>query len=359
MTASSNSPEGSEVPKPVITGLWVTLGILLIALVVIAATLLVRMQFFSNAAPTNQQINSIWAFLGVALGAVVTLIGALLTDQHNRRTTALAREAAHRQQLDKEHEHNLATQAEKRLALDTVAKLLELLTDDSGQYAPKARVGGAIATMMELHGGSVAIRILGDLWATDKVEVATAVWLLEQVLEDEDLSASQASDVTTLLALNATKLFPTEGDEHQDWNAWPKILHGPWPPHLTKQAKHNLLMAAVYALMGRNLQYWKEKANVLPVQTLYVALEDSHTAWSASQILITLSNVGVLQDLPAVGMSAFDRSRVRSRAAEGAPALWWSRLLHQLEQWAQGQQHRTAVRSDDIAAITNHLGGRP
>lgn len=71
---------------------------------------------------SSDQTKTLWAFLGVALGAVVTLISALLTEQHNRRTDALAREAEERLRLTALQQQALAREAEERLRIDTVAK---------------------------------------------------------------------------------------------------------------------------------------------------------------------------------------------------------------------------------------------
>jgi hypothetical protein len=164
MPDSATSRKGHHWLVP---ALWAALGCLLLALIGVAVFLLVvKMDFFSEKALTDEQSKAVWTFVGVSLGAVVTLIGTLLAEQHNPRTAAIEREA------------------ETRLKLDTVGKLLELLTD-SGEYAKRARVGGAIATMVELEGGGVALRVLGDLWTADAVDVSTAVWLIERVLNED------------------------------------------------------------------------------------------------------------------------------------------------------------------------------
>ena len=212
----------SRTPGWLIPTLWVVLGFLLLSLIAVAVFLLARMDFFSGQPLTDEEIKSLWAFLGVALGAVVTLIGTLLTEQHNRRTAVLTREAGERERLAKQAQQILDNQAEKRLTLDTVAKLLELITD-AGGYARPARVGGAIATLVELEGGTVALRILGELWGADAVDSGTAVWLIDRVLSG-DRPDEEQTDAAELLASYAPKLVPSSNDADQDRTAYPPSL---------------------------------------------------------------------------------------------------------------------------------------
>lgn len=164
----------------VLPAAWSCLGALVVALVALAVFLLFRMDLFADEPLTDEKIKSLWAFLGVALGAAATVIGALLTDQNSRRSATLAKEAEERAKraLDQQiaQDHETAT----RLTLDTRARVLELITYE-GDYAPKARVAGALATLMELRGGPVACRILDELWRRDKIGTSSAVWIVERV----------------------------------------------------------------------------------------------------------------------------------------------------------------------------------
>lgn len=277
MTADSRRSKRVSIPVGLIYALWGLLGLLLLSLITVAATLLIRMDFVSSAVPTDAQIRSLWAFLGVAFSAVVTLIGTLLAAQHNIRTADLAKET------------------EERLTLDTVAKLLELITDN-GQYAQRARVSGAIATMMELHGGSIPIRILAELWGADKVDTETAVWLLERVLREENAGSTDPREAASMLAANAHRLFPTAGDVDQFTNNWPGLLLYSWPSHLSSEVKEALYIAAVKALLMREVAFWKDQ-EALPAITLCCALDDAEFAEAAAAVLRILSDLGVLDEL--------------------------------------------------------------
>lgn len=156
------SPRHSRIANSLIAALWVVLGLLLLSLVTITAILFNKINLLSSRTLTDPQSKSLWAFLGVALSALVALIGTLLTAQHNLKQIALAKES------------------ENRLTLDTIVKTLGLISVN-GEYAKRAQIAGAIAAMMQLGGGVVALRVLGELWNDEKIDTDTAVWLIDRV----------------------------------------------------------------------------------------------------------------------------------------------------------------------------------
>jgi hypothetical protein len=298
--------------------LWAVLGSLLLSLIGVAVFLLFKMDFFSRNELTDEQAKAVWTFVGVALGAVVTLIGTLLAAQHNRRTAALEREA------------------EKRLTLDTVARLLELLTDD-GKYAKRARVGGAIATMVQLEGGTVALRVLGDLWGEDAIDTGTAIWLLERVL-NENRPGDEHALASELLATNAAKLVPQRDDPEQGWSAWPKLPE-PWPSKLSSETRNGLLVFAVKVLLARELAYWHaESGGLEPLIMLSRALDDEEFREPAAQIFITLLDGGVLAGFGIDELDASKVEQMRQWAASYEPPAWFAQLLSQLPLWADGAE---------------------
>lgn len=312
-TASSR-----KVPDWLVPALWAALGCLLLALIGVAVFLLVvKMDFFSSKELTDEQAKAVWTFVGVSLGAVVTLIGTLLAEQHNRRTAALEREA------------------EKRLTLDTVGKLLELLTEN-GEYARPARVGGAIATMVELEGGAVALRVLGDLWAARAVDTSTVVWLIERVL-NEDRPDDEQVLAATLLTLNATALVPAQGDKEQAWYSWP-TLPQPWPTGLPAGARDALLLLAPKVLLARERTYWDQWGNLSPVLMLTGALEDPDYRESAAAILAALIDCGALEASGvALDESSVEQLRELARGHSVTAPPFFTKLLSEFEPWAQGR----------------------
>jgi hypothetical protein len=325
-------------------GLWITLACLLASLIVLAILLLVKMNFFSTDPLTDEQLKSVWAFLGVALGAVVTLIGTLLTEQHNRRTAAITREAGERERLAKAEQQVLAEQAERRLTIDTVSKTLELITE-SGNYAKRARVGGAIATMMELEGGAVAIRILGELWAADAVDSDTAVWLINRVLE-RSKQTDELQAAAALLSTNVSKLVPGKNDADQDTENFPLLLYDSWPVSLPVIARNSLLVMTVKLLLVRELEWWQARSR-FPVDLLTYALDDPEYSSGAAFTLAKLHDLGVLQTLDAEPDEQ-QLARIRFLSEDFVASGWFERLLAEFEHWARGE---------DVGAVAASTAG--
>lgn len=307
-----------SVPNWLIPAMWVALGCLLLALIGVAAFLLVaKMDFFSDKPMNDEQTKAVWTFVGVSLGAVVTLIGTLLAEQHNRRTAVLER------------------QAEKRLTLDTVAKLLELLTEN-GDYAKPARVGGAIATMVELEGGTVALRILRDLWAADKVATDTVVWLIERVL-NEDRPEEEQVLAASLLTMHARSLVPSRGDPEQEWYAWPSMAE-PWPAHLPGRAKDALIVVAPRVLLARERTYWQQRAVPPAVEMLIGAMDDPAFKGPAAAILNVLLDLGMLDEW-GVELEEERREDIRiwAELQSNFMVSWFAGVLDQFEPWGRGE----------------------
>nr|WP_221377359.1 hypothetical protein [Actinoplanes polyasparticus] len=307
---------------------WALLALLTAGLLSLAVYLLFRTNLFSSEPLTAETIKALWAFLGVALGAVATLIGTLLTEQNNRRSARLARESALRESLALLQRVKENRDAEARLTLDTRTRALELLTHD-GDYAPRARVAGAIATMMELQGGPVACRILGELWTAGKVSTSVAVWLLERVINDEAASAADKDSASTALAQNAARLFPAAGSPDQAWHEWPSVLVDAWPSHLPPTTKDGFLYLCIKSILCRDPSYWIAHSRP-PFSTLCAAVRDKDRGTQAALVLAKLHDV--VPEL--LELNEEEVRAVRAAAVAEDCAGWYVQLVNQLDAWA-------------------------
>jgi len=132
---------------------------------------------------SSDEFKAIWVFIGSGLATGATIIGLLFARSHNQRTS-------------------------EQLALDTAVKGLDLLTVSDGEYAPKAKIAGALATLVHLGHPTIAMRALRVVWAERVVDEGTACWLISQVLQSE--SDDSKIEACELLRANASKL-PFEG----------------------------------------------------------------------------------------------------------------------------------------------------
>jgi hypothetical protein len=296
---------------------WVLLWLTTLALISLAVYLLFRMDLFAGGSLPEEGMKALWAFLGVALGAVATIIGTLLTDQASRRSEAIARET------------------EDRLVLDTRARVMELITHE-GDYAPPARVAGALATMMELRGGAVASRVLRDLWASDKVGTASAVWMLDRILADENSSDADKAAATDALTANVARLFPRPDDPVQDWHAWPEIVMDNWPGHLPTRVKSDLLILCIKAMLVRPPEYWKDVGDPLPRITMEKAVRKGAVDPDYGP-LAALALVRVMDAMEMHYVEEGEMDRLRSLASDEEAAPWFLKLLEQFEPWGRGE----------------------
>ena len=208
--------------------------------------------------------------------------------------------------------------------------------------------------MVELEGGTVALRILGDLWTVDAVDTGTAVWLVERVLKG-DRPEDEQKQATGLLFNHAAKLMPESADIDQDWEHWPAFLDV-WPSHLCKPARNDLLVMAVKALIAREPAYWQQR-EVHPLNLLDGALEDTEFRDGSSFVLAKLDALGMLADFEWEMDDAVAKE-VHDVASAFDPAAWFSRLVSELEPWSRGEAvHIDAAPQLDMSATqSEHVG---
>jgi hypothetical protein len=227
--------------------LVVPLYLLLISIVVRSGLLDLR-----GAAFGDEQFKALIAFLGVALGTAGTVLGALIAKATSDRAFAEQRESE-RRSLVMEAESN------NRQRLDTAVQVLNLIKVDAGSYPGKAVTGGALATLVHLGQPVIAMRTLQSALADDAVDIATAVWLIDQVLSANprerahgEVSASK-DDALEVLAKLVDSL---PDDDHPGNFEWPSCAYGQWPRDLSLNCGLLLLIALLGLLTSRPLRWW-------------------------------------------------------------------------------------------------------
>ena len=340
------------------------------SLVVVAGWLLVAA--LAGAEPLKaDQAKNVWTFLGVALGAAVTLLGTLLTAQHQRRSTELARQVAADEARARGTEARarstevvLAAQAERRLQVEGAAKMLEFLTDGNGAYARRAVVAGAITSMMEVAGGTAGVRVLRELWQVGAVPSSTAVAVINRVLEaadkapsGEDSAAGRLDNslqrplrppelyaAAELLAINAHKVLPPSGSQAQIWVNWPSLFTDEqgrehWPRALPAEAKYALLVFVAMLLVSREVEWWKQTGAVQPIGTLVTATGDEEVVEIAARLLVELEDLGFLREVSYEWADpAAEVEYLRAKAGELSPMPWFVRLLDRVRAWGHGEE---------------------
>jgi len=226
---------------------WLVLLVLVIVPVYFAGTIAALksgLLDFDQKTITNDQYKAVLVFIASGLGAAITATGMLFTRAHNARTLSLQHQAeAHRKAMDKE--------ANARLELDTAVRVLELISYQGG-YAPKGRVAGGLATLVQLGHPVIAMRVLSAAWQEGGVDDYSATWLIDQVFT---LGSDEAKEeASALLRLHAPML--TGEGQPKGFFSFPKSLQTDWPKELPPRARLNNLVAMIAVIVSKDRNWW-------------------------------------------------------------------------------------------------------
>jgi hypothetical protein len=143
-------------------------------------------------------------------------------------------------------------EADKRLALDTVVKGLEL-TAEGGAYAPQAKIAGALAALVHLGHPVIAMRTLDSAWDDGAVDAATGCWLISEVYRTG--SRESIVEASRLLRTHAKEL--SELSNQPGEFEWPSAIYDQWPINLPRDARVNNLISAIDVLLSRDETWWR------------------------------------------------------------------------------------------------------
>lgn len=161
-----------------------------------------------------------------------------------------------------------------RLALDTTVNGLQLIINQEGtDYAPKAVVAGALATLISLHQPAIALRALSAAWRDKAIDTASAVWLISEVMLTND----------DKIQLEAARLLHEQAgilcDDSPGEFSWPPALFERWSLSMPIDARVFIIAALLKVLVSKPLSWWDESignGTVWAISTLdEVMLKDS------------------------------------------------------------------------------------
>ena len=265
---------------------------------------------------------AILAFLATGVTAAITMIGLLLTAEHNRSTR-------------------------NQLALDTAVKSLGLIEGD--QAESKALVGGAIASLVHLGHPIIAIRVLDSAWESNAVHSASACWLIGEVLErDHDRAAIEAA---ALLRSNVDKLACHLNEPCEYY--WPPTLYRGWRYRLPWRARVDLVMTAVELILCRPRAWWA-KGELIWILLLLNSIQDKERdrdlCFSAAAVALLVCDFFDAQDVyrDLDGKSDITISAIREKAQSfnhGKVIGDVENRREDLEKWLTGKPLATTVGS--------------
>jgi hypothetical protein len=322
----------------------ITLGLLIVFaafMCVLMGFLLIRSHVFDlSAAISDTQYQALWAFIASALATAATLLGLKFAKSHNERTLALQRDIEDRNDAAR-------SEAEKRQTLDTVVRGLELLTTADGRYAVPARIAGSLAALVHLGHPVIAMRTLSAAWSEGKVDTATAVWLIGEVLRDPNTSRDSQVEAARLLLGHAANLCRTEEGQEGEFE-WPQSLWSAWPQELPREARFDILFASTEVLLSRPKAWWGQRDGWVVV-LLHEALtrdEDDVLAECAAHLLAALIDSYEPRAIRWPwndGFKTLDdvEAAVEKHRSTGRCTVRTNTVAKKLDGWRQGQVQRS------------------
>ena len=186
---------------------------------------------FSDAQDSTKIVAASIALVGTFFTAMVTLTGLLLRQSMDRKNLELQKD-------------NL-----RRMETETAIKAAELFKS-TGEKASSAEIAGALFALSSLGQIKFAVRLLSDLWPNNRIDAASAVYIVDDGLDSDDTDIQYIAANT--LSANATKL-------HEDGGSivWPSSITWCWQPNLNRAAKDMLLDTIVKAMMSRPFREWQ------------------------------------------------------------------------------------------------------
>jgi hypothetical protein len=212
--------------------------------------------------------------------------------------------------------------------------------------------------MIQLGGGTVALRVLGQLWNASAVDTETAVQLVNRVLTDPDALPDEKNDGADLLVKNVSKLVPPADSRESVGLEWPDVLSEGWPLELPSEARNSLLILASSILLEREPAFWRDASEMRPIFTLLeVVTRDDEYRDGSAYVLAHLDGCGVL---PFLGFELGVLSEgLGTISSTYSPPPWFENLVSKFASWIVTQEpspvrppHASADADPTAAAIT-------
>lgn len=215
------------------------LVVIVLPMLAMAASIAVRSHMFALAGrpPKDQQIKIFLTFVSGGLATAVTFVGLLLTSHHNARER-------------------------RRLQLEAVLKSLDSLP----RSQVVERVCAAFPAMVLLGQQRVALRALNPAIVAESMDMATATWVIDQVLnsgkqvdplDDRPIDSPAVNEAAVILFHHAKANRLTQCDPAEVY--FPGNLFEDWNRDLPHDAKEHILLAMAYTLVQREKDWWTRK----------------------------------------------------------------------------------------------------
>lgn len=203
-------------------------------LIAITAILLLRVLSLPKVGTTSAPVLAATIALpGVVATAAVTLIGYLLKQSVDLRTTRLAEESAAAARVE-----------QKRLRVETAMGIVRLLATSAGTPAPVVQISAALRVLSQLGDTDLALELAAELWPKKQLTANSAVELCESAISSAEPELQRAA---AILIFNNWRQLTSDAGQAQ----WPSSLLLGWPDHFDLEARHILTKALVEWVAAR------------------------------------------------------------------------------------------------------------
>jgi hypothetical protein len=263
---------------------------------------------FTGTDPSSKVVAASIAVVGGFFGSILVFAAALLT-------------------------HSIQLRAEKRQGLEAVIRAVGLLTTQSGAPVSATQRAGVLFALESLEMLPLALTMLRQMLATDEIDRAAAVQLLDRGLRSG--KADLAVESAIILNEAAPRLATASG------YAFPQCADLTWPTRLPEGAREMIALARMRLVLSQPRRRWQ-------LGDLFSHTAGLIAAWRAEKVerikrdvglfltgLLTIYEDGAILYPPA-GPVRVDEVRKELGAAgdpDAKPTALGRPLMEGLEEW--------------------------
>lgn len=275
----------------------------------------------SSIGRTTESVKAVIGLVGTFATVSVSLVGLLLKSSFDERTLALNE------------------QAQKRLRVDTTARVIGLLTTSDGNLAPPEQQVGTLCALANLGEVALALALLERDWAKPErkraVDPGSAVWILNLALTDRSSAGHRNQLEAAQFIASCSKSLLTERGF-----LFPACVYMAWPATIPILARLTLLETILKLLAARPYKEWHPGVvSDFGMMLVRIEREDPDMRDKAKQALRILFDNEVLDaDRKPDDGVRLDGELVKwgdvRREVDDAPGEKTLEVLEKLETWA-------------------------
>ena len=231
-------------------GIIVTVVSMLIVFVLFTAILWMAGLFnFTGTDASAKIVASALALVGGFFTTLVTAVGIFLKHSLDQRNAVLKDEAEKRQHSLDQRNAILKDEAEKRLKQEAAIQTVQLLSTNSGKDVPETQRAGVLFILANLGLLDLAITVLDQMLAHDRIDTKSAVWVINKALESNDEKIQL--EASSILRERYGKFLMKNGQ-----CTFPRCFYLNWNTEMPLLARQEAAEALLKMITARSYRDW-------------------------------------------------------------------------------------------------------